>query len=133
MEYIYKKENGEEIKVKKEVWCWVVIYNDGKELHQFGQAGTFHRIGEVEQHKIEKAFIYKPGTDKKIEIPWQPGMKIIHKYRNIHPYYLEDLKETIRVYIFGYHYKGENNYLFILPDDKVIASPTDNVDLIKFL
>ena len=129
---IYKfNENGTEINIKPERWAWGIIYNDGTELKQFGDDGRFHQIKEIDQDRIKMAILYRlDDPEKRIDIPWRPGMKLIHKYRNIKPHYAEKFS---RVYVFGYKAsKTVHHYTFVLPDDRMIISPADDVDLTKF-
>ena len=118
-------------KVELERWVWGVLYKDGTELHQFDDKGVFHRIGEVEQDKVNLFSLYKyEDPSKRIDIPMQKGMRIIYKYRNIKPYYLDHF---VRIFLVGYRVtKDSYNYLFILPDDRIIMSPVDNIDLSTF-
>ena len=101
-------------------------------LYQFDTRDmTFHRVGEIEQDRLEMFSLYKAGVENKqrIDIPWQTGMRLIHKYRNIKPFY----KDTVeRIYMVGYKYNGEHSFIFVLPDDRIIYSPVDNIDLVKF-
>jgi len=131
MEYKYTdKETGIEEILKPEVWCWGVIYKDGRELHQFGDDAIFHRIGEIDQDNLSMVILYKnDDMNKRIDIPWRDGMKIIHKYRNVRPAGENEFK---KVYMFGYKNGDESSFLFILPDDRIIHSPKDDIDLTKF-
>lgn len=131
MEYKTKDiETNEEITVSIERWVWGVIYKDGRELHQFGNDGIFHRIGEIEQENISMATLYRyDDMTKRIDIPWREGMKLIHKYRNTRPAGRTDFVKT---YMFGYKNGDEFSYIFILPDDRIIFSPKDDIDLTKF-
>ena len=60
MEYIYTDEQGNRIPATLERWCWGVVYNDGSEFHQFAPDGTFHRIGEVDQPRVNMFTLYRP-------------------------------------------------------------------------
>jgi len=132
IKHIFKKD-GVETEVKPERWVWGVIYQDGKELHQFGKDGTFHQIGEVDQDRISMAVLYRYGNMKKrIDLPWSPGMRIIHKYRN----FVFDIgtpqERKVKVYIFGYKKGEQYHFNYVLPDDRIIQSPEDNVEITKF-
>jgi hypothetical protein len=71
--------------------------------------------------------LYKPeDQSKRIDIPFTEDMRLIHKYKNVKPFYLEDF---VRVYMIGYKKGNEHTYMFVLPDDRVILSPHENVDL----
>lgn len=132
MKYTYNdKEKNETVEVPAERWGWGVVYSDGTELKQFGDDGVFHRIGEIEQDRIALAVLYKlDDPSKRIDLPWRKGMKLVHLYRNVKPYYKPDA--FIRVYVWGYKFGKHTHYTFILPDDRVIISPVDDIDLVKF-
>lgn len=128
-------ETKEESMVDLEKWCWGVVYKDDTELHQFNSDGSFHQLKEIDQSKIKLWVLHKPGDpNKRIDIVLPEGARIIHKYRNIKPYYLDCF---VKVYMFGYR-TGKNekdfkyHYNFILPDDRIIQSAVDNVDLVLF-
>lgn len=102
------------------------------ELHQFASDGSFHQIGEVDQERVQLASLYyfdDYDMKKRIDIPFRPGMKLIHKYRNIKP---AGHKEFIKCYMFGYKYEGQTSLFFVLPDDRIIVAPADDVDLTMF-
>ena len=126
MEYIFPKTNE---KIKEERWAWSIVYEDETELKQFDK-GIFHQVGEIEQDKIKLAVLYKLNDpSKRIDIVWQKGMRLIHKYRNIKPYYLETF---VKVYMFGYKIGNKYHYNFVLPDDRIVMSSEDNISLEKF-
>ena len=123
------------IEVSVERWSWGVIYNDNTELHQFQDGepdGIFHRIQEIDWSRVKMFSMYKTNDiRKRIDILVTPEMQVFHFYRNIKPFYLEGF---VKVYVFGYKIKGtsETVYNFILPDDRVLVSSKDNVDLSLF-
>ena len=125
MEYTYNNE-----KVVLERWGWGVVYKDGRELRQFGKTGDFHRFSEIEQEHVRMFCMFR--TDnmaKRIDVLIPAGAKIIHKYVNTRPFYK---KEFVRSYCFGYKLGSHHVYNFILPDDRIVMSNTDNIDLVKF-
>ena len=128
-------ETKEESMVDLERWCWGVVYKDDTELHQFDATGDFHRLKEIDQKNVKLWVLYKPeDPNKRIDIVMPEGARIIHKYRNVKPHYLDSF---VRVYMFGYRTgKSEKDfkyhYNFILPDDRIIQSAVDNVDLVLF-
>jgi len=76
--------------------------------------------------------MYKYGEmEKRIDLLVLPEMQLFHFYRNVRPVG-ED--HFIKVYVFGYKVRGtsETVYNFILPDDRIIISNKDNVDLTRF-
>jgi len=101
------------------------------ELHQFGNDGVFHRVGEIEQHRVELFSLFKADSimTNRIDLVFTKGMRIIYKYRNVKPYYLDDY---VKIYMFGYKLDGRYHYNFVLPDDRIIQSSFDNIDLPKF-
>lgn len=121
---------GENEEVALEKWIWGAVYEDGTELHQFDDNGIFHRIGEVDQSKVNMWVLYQPKGDGRIDfiIPQEKDGKLkecslIHKYRNT--VFNAGTPEEIRkrVYIFGYKIKGcLPHYNFILPNDKIIQT-----------
>ena len=137
MKYICEELNDSKnkIEVPIERWGWGVIYNDNTELHQFEDKepeGVFHRIQEIDWSNVKMFSMYKPNDiRKRIDILVTPEMQVFHFYRNIRPFYSEGF---LRVYVFGYKIKGtaETVYNFILPDDRVLVSSKDNVDLSLF-
>lgn len=106
------------------------VYPKCDELHQFSKDGTFHQIGEVDQDRVKMFVMYKPENPmKRIDMPIQPGMRLIHKYKNVKPFYLD---EFVRVYMFGYKDGDQYSYFFILPDDRMILSNREDIDLVQF-
>jgi len=135
MKYIYKQMVDGKIKeteVDEERWQWGIIYKDGTELKQFESDGIFHRVDEIKQEEVAMAVLINNSTGQRVDLPWQPGMKLIYKYRHVHAHYFKNFNDTVKVYVFGYKLGGSVSYLFILPDDRMIVSPVDNIDLTKF-
>lgn len=130
-------ENGKEIEIVPERWVWGVIYNDGTELHQFASDGTFHQFKEIDWSKAQLFTMYRyDDMAKNFTIVVRDGVKIFHKYRNTHPEWEEDQNKTYRTYVFGYQIKTGGKphtvYNHILPDDRMIQSSEDDVDLVAF-
>lgn len=120
--------NGEPVALER--WVWGVVYKDGTEAHQFTQDGAFHRVGEINQDNVALWVLYKPeDATKRIDIVLPEGAKIIHKYRRVKP---AGHDTFITVYMFGYKHEGRYHYNFILPDDRIVQSVTDEVDLTRF-
>ena len=129
MQYIFEKTK--EV-VKEEKWVWGVIYKDDTELHQFGSDGAFHQIKEIRMDDVKLFTMYKlEDMSKRIDMVVSPEMQLFHFYRNIKPWYLD---RFAKVYVFGYKIRGTSKkcYNFILPDDRIIVSDKENVDLVNF-
>lgn len=129
--------DGVEEEVELERWVWGVIYNDSTELHQFDNNGVFHQIGEIDQSRVLMFRMYKPaghGDSPRdiIDLIIPKGAKLIHKYRNVHAHYFKNFSDTVKVYMFGYKLDNHYHYNFILPDDRIVQSTVENVDLPKF-
>ena len=126
-------ETKEESMVDLEKWCWGCVYKDDTELHQFDQAGNFHQLREIDQKNIKLWVLYNSeDPNKRIDIVMPEDARIIHKYRNVKPHYLD---RFVRVYMFGYRTGKKDfkyHYNFVLPDDRIIQSTVDNVDLVLF-
>ena len=134
MQYLFN-ENGKDIEIPLERWAWGVVNKDGTELKQFDETGRFHQVGEIDQDNIEMAVLYKPEEpEKRIDLPWKPGMRLIHKYRNVVFNFLgaEAEQRKAKVYIFGYKKGNDYAYLFILPDDRIIFTPDETIDVTNF-
>lgn len=130
MEYFYIKEDGTKELVEPERWIWAVLYLDGTELHQFDSKGVFHRIGEVDQDRVKLFSLYKSDDmSKRIDLHITDGMKLIHNYKIVKPYYRKDF---VTVYCFGYKKKGQHHFLHVLPDDRIIMSDTEAIDLVQY-
>jgi len=131
--YKYKNEKGEIETIDIERWAWGVVYEDDTELHQFDKDGNFHRLAEIKQDRVKLFVMYKTDeSEKRYDIVMPKDARIIHKYRNIRPYYSD---EFIKVYMFGYRTgkkEFEYHYHFILPDDRMVISNKDNIDLSLF-
>lgn len=133
--YTFKRKDPDtgaitEEQVPLERWVWGVVYQDGTELHQFMQDGTFHQIGEIDQSKLKMFCLYKPEDPKKrIDMPFHPGMKLIYKYKMCNPFYLG---EFVRVYCLGYKEGKHHHFTFILPDDRMIVANREDIDLAQF-
>ena len=136
-QYKYKNEKGEIENVQLEKWCWSVLYKDGTELHQFDKDGNFHRLAEINQREVVLFTMYKAERNGRYDIIMPENARIIHIYKNIHAHYFENFNKTVRIYMFGYRTGKdekdfEYHYHFILPDDRMIISNKENIDLVRF-
>lgn len=131
--YKYENEDGEIDEMENsERWNWGVVYEDGEELHQFGQDGWFHSITEVDQERVDLFSMYKPDGSDRHDLKVTDDMQIFHFYRHVHASYFENHDDTVKVYVYGFKKDGTASYHFILPDDRLIVSDTDAVDLPNF-
>ena len=140
----YYTKDKKEVSVEK--WVWAIVYSDDTELHQF-QDGEFHHFGDIDFDRVKLFSMYKFNSDLSDKgnyfyIPVNDDIQIFHFYRNIRPAGESSFK---KVYVFGYKFKGSNDYdeegnvkkqhavyHFILPNNHLITSPVDNIDLTKF-
>ena len=136
MEYTFKRENKESTsgfdieKVNLERWVWGVVYKDGSELHQFDSEGIFHQFKEINLPEVKMFSMYRSDDmGKRYDIVVTEGMQLFHFYRNVKPYYLDNY---VKVYVFGWKKDGKESYHFILPDDRMVMSDINNVDLPQF-
>lgn len=103
-----------------------------EELKQFGADGVFHRFAEIDQSKVEMFVMYKPDDPtKRIDMPVH-GVQLFHFYRNLILRFGTPEERRLRVYVFGYKNGDNSAYHFILPDDRIIISNKDNVELERF-
>lgn len=124
---------AEQIEVQPERWVWGVVYTDDTELHQFDASGKFHQVGEIDQDRVKLAALYKfDDITKRIDLPWRPGMRLIHKYRNVILNAKMPDEVRAKVYMFGYKLGEQHHFTFVLPDDRIIISPADDIALSKF-
>lgn len=135
MKYTFVRD-GKPEEVKPERWVWGVVYGDNTELHQFGDDGVFHQIKEIRMKEVKMFTMYKfDDMKKRIDLVITPEMQIVHFYRNIRP---AGEDHFIKVYVFGYAVEDRESgmlaktFNFILPDDRIIISNRDNIDLTKF-
>lgn len=132
MQYTYKRKNPdtgevtiEDVPLRR--WVWAATYQDGTELHQYGDDGNFHQIGEIDQKKMRFFTLYRSDNpQKRIDMPINPGMKVFLTYKRVKAYYLED---EVTVYCLGFKAGAHHTFFFILPDDRIIISNKENVDL----
>ena len=121
--------------VLPERYGWGVTYKDGSELKQFDDVtGKFHQFREIDMPNVHLFIMYKLDDPKKrYDVCVDDNIQIFHFYRNIKLWYKEGF-DFERIYVFGIKFKNSSNaiYHFILPDDRMVMSHFDNVDLSKF-
>ena len=131
MKYIFIQD-GKEEEIEPEKWGWGVVYFNGTELHQFDSNGIFHQIKEIKWGEVKMFTMYQLNDmSKRVDIVVTPDMQLFHFYRNIKPYYAKD---WAKVYVFGFKIRGTSQavYNYILPNDTLVQSDRDNIDLINF-
>lgn len=127
----YLTKNETKIEAKPEKWAWGVIYNDGTELKQFCEDGTFHQFVEIEQSKVQMFIMYQlENHNKRIDLVTE-GKNIFHFYRHTTFSMLTPEQRKVQVYCFGYKDKDKTAYHYILPDDRVVIADKD-IDITKF-
>ena len=140
MEYKFKrkiedKESTSGFRIEEEIvelekWVWGVVYKDGTELRQFDSEGHFHQFKEIEQDKVKLFTMHRSDDlDERYDVVVTEGMQLFHFYRHVKPYYLDGY---VKVYVFGWKKDGKESYHFILPDDRMVMSDVNNVDLPQF-
>ena len=132
--YFDSKEEGR-IEIPIEKWGWAVVYKDETFLQQFdNQNQRFHQIGEVDQSKLALVMMVPHDMQalSSLIIPWEDGMKLVHKYRNI---VLDAFGEPrkFRIYIIGWKRGSESFFHYILPDNRIISSTDENLPLSQYL
>lgn len=129
--YYFKPEGSDTpVPVEPEVWKWTASYNDGTSLHQFDDRDmSVHQFREIDQDRLV-SFTMSSDTAKPITYLFQPGMKLIHFYRNIRLNVGEPNEVFIRLFCFGYQTSDATVITVILPDNSIAI--VDDVDKIKF-
>jgi hypothetical protein len=132
MEYTFINQEGKKEKVAPERWVWGVIYFDNSEFHQFGEKGDYHQIGEIDWDRVKMFTMYRADDiRKRFDLLVTKDMQVFHFYRNAR---LAGQEKFVKVYVFGYKIRGTSKavYHFILPDDRMLISSQNNVDLSLF-
>ena len=133
------KHNKTKEEVEVEQWVWAIVYKDNTELHQFdANTGLFHSITEIDKSKeISMMTMYKAfdndNLDKRIDIVIPKGCDVFHKYRNIILEAGTENEVRLKIYIFGYGNKNYQVINHILPNDKVVQSGEDLLEIINFI
>lgn len=124
----HNTDTNEDEEIEIERWAWVAKYKDGSELHQFDKDGVFHKFAEINQAEVAVWVLYNTEDEsKRIDIVCPDNAQLIHRYRNIKPYWSE---KFIKCFMFGIEGKLYN---FVLPDDNILQSTVENIDLTRFL
>lgn len=100
------------------------------QFHQFGADGEFHQIGEIDQDRVAIFSLYRSDDPtKRIDMPMEKGMRIIFLYKMVKAWYLD---EMVRVYCLGFKKGSVKSFMFILPDDRIIFSSDEVVNLPEY-
>lgn len=107
------------------------------EFHQFDSVGKFHRIGEIDQSRVELLVLYlTEDMSRKVVIDVPEGAVLIIKYNRFHGQeWAADHIET--TYVIGYkleHPSGDEYHMqLVLPDNTVVATNNINCDWLRFI
>lgn len=113
--------------VNREIWRWVAEYHDGTVLKQFDdETGLFHQFAEIDQENLK---VFRMVHD---ELPahvliFEPGMKLIHFYRNVVLDVFGPSRRRLRWYISGYEKDGRKVLTVITPFEVVTTSDPNYV------
>ena len=123
---MYKDNKGNEVKPKK--YTWKVVYKDGSTLEQF-ENGQYHYISEVDFGSVERLIVNRFEDKQNIFTTLvTPETKLFIYHYITKPHWS---KVFLRTEVFGLKWKGSSNavYVHILPDQNVVISPHDKVDI----
>lgn len=134
-EYTFARNGVEEV-VKPERWGWGVEYKDGTELHQFDAEGKFHQFREIDQENVVMFVMYKlDDPTKRVDLIVSGNVQYFHVYKRMILNASTEEETRPTVILFGYKNKdtGETSYHYIFPDDHILVSNYDCVDLPKYI
>jgi hypothetical protein len=121
-EYTYTRDGITEI-VELTEWAWLVIYKDGSTLKQFDDNCRFHQFREIIKDNVSELVLYNTVDNNKSFILIVPeGSQIFHYYDTYCFNFGTTSERKVRIYVFGYKYKGVANYNYILPENKIVQS-----------
>ena len=128
----YKDTKGNTISLEK--WQWEAIYRDGSVLDQFEvQSEQFHNFNEIEQERLSVFRMVSISGIPLNAIIFKKGMKLIHFYRNVHLNVGTQYERRVRLYCYGYEYKGVKVVNVIMPDDSVYTLTGKDIDTTNLL
>ena len=124
---MFKDKNNKEVTPKK--WQWGVIMKDGTQIKQF-ENGKYTYISDINLDDVESFFVIGNQVFKMVVTP---DVKIFKFSYLTKPYW--DLKANLRTEVFGFKWRKSKHtvYVHILPNNNVIVSPHDKVDIVKEL
>jgi hypothetical protein len=107
--------------VPLEKYVWISDFKDGSYLKQFDERDfSFHQFEEIDQSKL-LVFIMQSVEDenKRYELHFSPGMKLIHYYRNVGLEIGTPQERKFKLYCFGYEKSGQKVIFSIWPNGEV--------------
>lgn len=118
--------------VDGEVWRWEAYYDDGQMLKQFGDDGIFHQFSEIDQSRLTMFKMTSPIHPQTYSILFSdPGMKLIHFYRNTILNAGTDQEQRTRLYCLGYEkkigLKTHKMIMMITPSSGLIVTEDPNL------
>jgi hypothetical protein len=131
----FLKDLNKWIAAPPEVWQWEATFEDGSVLKQFGDDGVFHQFAEIDQTQLAMFKMVSPQYSQTYTLLFSdPGMKLIHFYRNTILNAGASDEKHIRLYCFGYEKmvgsKMSKILMAITPTNNLIV--TEDSDLIVF-
>lgn len=132
MDYYFEREGVKEA-VDLERWGWGVVYKDGTELHQFGSAGDFHQFAEIVRENVAIFVLYR--TDdmtRRVDIPVVEGMQLFHFYTRLKFEANTPDERKATVICFGWKRAGEEHYVYVLPDDRIVCASEKVGDFVQY-
>lgn len=122
--YTFVREGVPE-EVTEEAWGWGVVYRDGTELRQFGDDGVFHQFREIDQAKVCMFVMYRmDDQEKRYDMLVREGVQIFHFYRNFIFDAGQKGETKVKVYVFGWKDGDACAYHYILPNGRLMISPS---------
>ena len=126
IQWTFTRNDGTTEVVKPVAWVWEARYSDNTILKQYDDDGVYHQFKEIDQDKLVLFRMRKFDDTKHYDLLFQPGMKLIHFYRN---YLLENSKYFTRTFCFGFEKtvngKKVKMLFTILPNDDIIIADRD--------
>ncbi|MDO8487699.1 MAG: hypothetical protein Q7S31_00095 [bacterium] len=129
----FRKDLNQWISAPEEMWQWEAYYEDGQILKQFGEDGIFHQFAEINQDQLAMFKMTSRHHPQTYSLLFSdPGMKLIHFYRNTILNAGVESEQRTRLYCFGYEKKiGSKTHkviMIITPPNGLIV--TENPALV---
>lgn len=128
----YRQDIKSWIDTPEEIWGWEVQYEDGTILKQFDDDGIFHQFAEIDQNRIAIFRMTSKHYSQTYSILFaDPGMKLIHFYRNTILNAGTEFEERQRLYCFGYEkkigLKMQKVVMIITPTNELIITEDPSI------